>query len=138
MESVPFLDSVRDDSKTHSKRSLSPSVSFCSVETSSTAISRDIRPHLYQPVSGNECIRQQSCSCKQKKTPKKKRLVILLVVIIMILLSITVGMAWKHLELLRNLRGQSEKTSDMFGDVLNNNSVKNSTNEIVYLLENKV
>ena len=48
------------------------------------------------------------------------------------------GMAWKHLELLRNLRRQSEKTSDMFGDVLNNNSVKNSTNEIVYLLENKV
>ena len=62
----------------------------------------------------------------------------MLVVIIMILLSITVGMAWKHLELLRNLRGQSEKTSDMFGDVLNNNSVKNYTNKIVDLLENKV
>ena len=48
------------------------------------------------------------------------------------------GMAWKHLELLRNLRGQSEKTSDMFGDVLNNNSVNNSINKIVDLLENKV
>ena len=62
----------------------------------------------------------------------------MLVVIIMILLSITVGMAWKHLELLMNIRGQSEKTSDMFGDVLNNNSVNNSINKIVDLLENKV
>ena len=62
----------------------------------------------------------------------------MLVVIIMILLSITVGMAWKHFKLLRNLRGQSEKTSEMFGDVLNNNSVKNSTNKIADLLENKV
>ena len=45
-------------------------------------------------------------------------------------------MAWKHLELLRNLKGQSEKTSDMFGDVLSNNSVQNSTTKIVNLLEN--
>ena len=38
----------------------------------------------------------------------------------------------------KNMRGQSEKTSDMFGDVLNNNSVNNSINKIVDLLENKV
>ena len=134
MESVPFLDSVRDDSKTHSERSLSPSVSFCSVETSSTAISRDILVHLYQPVSGDEYIRQHTCSCKQRKTPKKRRLLTLLVMIIMILLSITVGMAWKHLELLKDLRGHNGKTSEMF----NNNTVNNSTNKIVDLLENKV
>ena len=58
----------------------------------------------------------------------------LLVVIIMILLSIILGMAWKHLEQLRNLRGHTEKISNMF----NNDTVENSTNKIVDLLENKV
>ena len=132
MESVPFLDSVRDDSKTHSERSLSPSVSFCSVETSSTAISRDIPPHLYQPVSGDEYIRQHACSCKQRKTPKKRRLVTLLVVMIMILLSITVGMAWKHWELLRTVKGRSENTVDVFCD-----TVENNTSKIVKISGNK-
>ena len=56
----------------------------------------------------------------------------MLVVIIMILLSITVGMAWKHLELLRTVRGQSEKTVDVFSD-----SVENNTSKIVNISGNK-
>jgi hypothetical protein len=76
-------------------------------------------------VFGNEFIRQQSCSCEQRKTPKKRRLLTLLVVIIMILLSITVGMAWKHLELLRTVRGQSETT------------VENNTSTILKISGNK-
>ena len=56
----------------------------------------------------------------------------MLVVMIMILLSITVGMAWKHWELLRTVKGRSENTVDVFCD-----TVENNTSKIVKISGNK-
>ena len=45
-----------------------------------------------------------------------RRLVAVLTVIIMILLSITVGIAFKHWELLRDVRDGAEEVGEILGD----------------------
>ena len=57
------------------------------------------------------------CSCKERREPRRMRLVTVLSLIIMILLSITLGVTWKHLELLANY--EDEETVINIGDSYN-------------------
>ena len=76
-------------------------------------------PPSYTPLPKGEDTLLQShpCSCGQRKEPRRKRLVTVLTVIIMILLSITLGVAWKHWELVRDDTDAGEDS----GEVLEEN-----------------
>ena len=76
-------------------------------------------PPSYTPLPTREDALLQShpCSCGQRKEPRRKRLVTILIVIIMILLSITLGVAWKHWELVREDTNAGEDA----GEVLEEN-----------------
>jgi hypothetical protein len=81
-------------------------------------------PPAYTPLSKGEdaTLTSSPCSCVQRRKPKRRRLVAVLTVIIMILLSITVGVALKHWELLNDVRGDGVEVGEMVEDKLNINA----------------
>ena len=66
-------------------------------------------PPAYTPLPKGEdpTLPSSACSCGERRKPKRRRLVAVLTVIIMILLSITVGVAIKHWELLSKVGEES-------------------------------
>ena len=91
--------------------------SLCSVDTSTTLLSNENYTFLSDDnvlqknddnttittLFLNNNLSKQTCVLQHQK-PKRKRLVTLLTVIIMILLSITIGVTWKHFELIKNMK----------------------------------
>jgi hypothetical protein len=80
-------------------------------------------PPAYTPLSKGEdpTLPPSACSCGEGRKPKRRRLVAVLTVIIMILLSITVGVAIKHWELLSEIGEEDEEIGEedeAVGDIL--------------------
>ena len=72
-------------------------------------------PPAYTPLpKGEDTLLHPPCSCGERREPKRRRLVTVLSLMIMILLSITMGMAWKHWELVTNVKdGELVKGRDL-------------------------
>ena len=70
-------------------------------------------PPAYTPLpKGEDAILHHTCLFGKRREPRRRRLVTVLSLIIMILLSITIGVSWKHWELVTHADARMVEKSD--------------------------